>query len=161
MDSNDTLTILAVSSSGLMREFFQGHLPPDLEEVVIYLECMRSQLFNNPSDPERREGLYADIAHRYQINPDTVEVSYKSLLMAIERAEADGRVAWRPVGEMASWEQLNGLLYRNGHATIDGSSSPQRSIRGAAGVYRSNCGPRDVFEKVCEQRLPYRVIWYD
>jgi len=97
--------LLCISFTGLLRELSEGALrPEELEHALFYFGCIREHAMAPGASGESDERNYFKGGHE----------AHAALVPILQRAEAEGRVAWRERGERSSYQTLNGLLERNG-----------------------------------------------
>ncbi len=80
-------------------------------------------VFLGPNEAARRETELTWYFRKSDgsFDSDAATIAHRRLTVALERAEAEGRVAWRRPNEHNTFEQLNELLTRNNLAPLQPS----------------------------------------
>lgn len=110
---------LVVSFTGLLYAIERGGITEsDLDDALFYFGCTREHAMNPGANGETNE---LDWAVR-KLDLDEAEAKRQRIhgivTRSLEKAEKDGRAAFRALNVGNSIEQLNGLLSENGFATL-------------------------------------------
>jgi hypothetical protein len=108
---------LYLSFTSLLHAMSRGKVTTrDLNRGLFYFGATQLYLLS-PAAEEYRWAFGHDVA--------AASRAHETLKAALRRAEASGRVAWRPVGEPNTFDQLNALLARSGYRTVDPEAAEQ------------------------------------
>lgn len=138
---------LLVSFTGSLGAMKSGKLTAaDLDTAIFYFGCCREHAI----DPWKEEGHGNEVLWFFRDDVEKGREVHAKLVAAIEKAEAEGRCAWRQKGEGQSYEALNDLLAANDIAPISVERNQFNS--------NSYCYP-GVTDRVKEAGLDLEVIW--
>ena len=85
---------------------------------LSYSALMKSVTNGSVTETDLAEGLFYFGCGREQVFAPWTEDAPKRIMAAVEKAEKEGRVAWKPRFGGNSYEQLNELFSLNGFAPI-------------------------------------------
>lgn len=144
---------LFVSFTGTIRGLSKGTVTQqDLDTGIFYFGCAKIHACA-PWKPDHgfvcNELTWFFKDEEGKFDADAAGVVHRALVAAIEKAESDGRVAWRENGLSNTYGQLSELLAKNGFGPITGDDG-----RACNGSY---CYP-GVKDRIKEAGLPLDVI---
>lgn len=134
---------LFVSFTGLLGGIYHGTVTAeDLDKGIFYFGCTARHV----------EGIWEESTNEilwFWKDHEEGRRVHTMILGAIEKAEREGRIKWRVVGECGSYDGLSELLMANGHTAIP--SDPWRTCNGPY------CYP-GVRDRVEEQGIALDVV---
>ena len=130
-------TTLVLSYSGVLYALADKTTTIEaLGQALFYMGCLPTAVL----DPNTVDHY---LGYREELSAEQRRELHTQFVELIERATAEGRVAWR-TGSLSTWEELNKLLQQNNLPPIEPTTPHHYSYPG-------------VKEATAAQQLPYAV----